>query len=905
MRKKIATILIALVIATSALAMIPSVRMQSEGGSSGTNTPPTVVCIPWAIVGGTEYPHFILPGSIHTLKAVAKDLDSDMLTYRWDFESDGFWDVTGTISNPGPSDPNNPYNIEARKMYTGSDWQIIYATVEVDDGHGGVASDTYYIAIRDPTNIEEREDVQINMAIDQGLWYLHKTQKVYESGGILYGYWANYVGLYGTTFYSSPISMAVLSFENNGHLPGGDVSKDPYVETVRRGFNYLFTTLYKQTGISSPHGNPDMNSNGYAIGPTGGIGPHTRPVYEVGMVMMAVVASGEPDRTAITGPAGVIGRLYKDILQDMVDYVAWAQTDSWAGRGGWRYHPNYPESDNSVSQWPPLGLEAAEHWAASGIVVPQWVKNELALWATYVQYDYPSEGSWVHQPNGYWYSGGYYDGGSGYNRPWYYVNVAKTGALVAQLAYLDETLYASRISRAFGFLNRDWSNVGFPGSYNENFGNLYAMYAVMKGCRIADVDYIGSHDWYDEYSDYLVAYQYSDGHWVEGAYLSQYVSDQLATAWGILILTPSVFTPPPVAVAKATLADSYEGLPVLSDGSGSYHLDPNKYIAKYEFDFNDDGTYDYYEEWNDLDGDRIVNPGEFYAPDGAFDGKTESAFFNDDFTGYWRLRVSDNSVPPMDDEAVADVIIFNVDPTAKIKSAVVDCKIGLRVAGSKWSNVNLTLYENNNAIGMLEVERWPGSPGNNPSIGVLPTILDLTKSYNAVVTYDPYPDSGDPIMGDQPNNGKDPHDNAGNPVWLTLKCEDSDEKKIHHTFNTQQSMIRNSTHWNHIEPWTVVINPYVVGNSFTVVGSSTDPGSDDVTFKWTYGAQSATTTYLNNPPATDPYYSPYTGTAPVTLTDSVTFVYTGPGTITLETRDDDESRPTDIPGGNSDSFTLA
>ncbi len=94
-----------------------------------------------------------------------------------------------------------------------------------------------------------------------------------------------------------------------------------------------------------------------------------------------------------------------------------------------------------------------------------------------------------------------------------------------------------------------------------------------------------------------------------------------------------------------------------------------------------------------------------------------------------------------------------------------------------------------------------------------------------------------------------------------------------------------------------------MGMSFTLIATSGEPGSDDNTFTWTYGTQTIVHTYLNGA-GPDPYYSPYTGTAPIGFSDTVSLAYEGPGTITVTTSDDDEGQPTDTPGTNSASITI-
>jgi hypothetical protein len=145
-----------------------------------------------------------------------------------------------------------------------------------------------------------------------------------------------------------------------------------------------------------------------------------------------------------------------------------------------------------------------------------------------------------------------------------------------------------------------------------------------------------------------------------------------------------------------------------------------------------------------------------------------------------------------------------------------------------------------------------------------------------VVTYDPYPDVGDEINGDQPNNGKDKKDNAGNPVWIVLTPGEGNATKIHHTFNTQQSMIRDSDHWNHVEPWEVELNSYLAELSVSLKGTAYDPGADDLMFTWEFDDGTVITDYYPNT----------SGSYPVYLMDSVTYAGSA-SQVTLTVEDDD------------------
>ncbi len=360
---------------------------------------------------------------------------------------------------------------------------------------------------------------------------------------------------------------------------------------------------------------------------------------------------------------------------------------------------------------------------------------------------------------------------------------------------------------------------------------------------------------------------------------------------------------PPIADCGDGDVTVFEGDAVTFDGSGS--SDPDGTIVSYVWDFDtlvdSDGDGD---PANDADATTVVATWTYY----------------DDYFTLAQLTVVDDD--GLSAWCTVAVTVLNVPPTVDFEGAFVEVEVCLRLAGSKWSNVELLIvtdYDPENEtwdseILVLEVERWPGPPDQNPtSTGEACADLKVDVSseevYTAIITYDPYPDQGDAILGDQPNNGKDPFDNAGNPVWLILTYADGSECRKHHTFNTQQSMIRDSEHWNHVEPWIVDLDFVSVGVPIEFVGSATDPGSDDLTFTWDWGdANWTSTTYLYDPvrgpdpgypPGSpyepygapwDPFYTTSTGpTPPITVTDTQFYTYGAEGTytVTLTVTDDD------------------
>jgi len=290
----------------------------------------------------------------------------------------------------------------------------------------------------------------------------------------------------------------------------------------------------------------------------------------------------------------------------------------------------------------------------------------------------------------------------------------------------------------------------------------------------------------------------------------------------------------------------YENDIVLLDGSASSDLDGT--IVSYEWDFDSsDGL------WWDTGGiPEVIGPitSHIYGDDGNF---TVTLSVTDD----QNLSAVDT----------CNITILNVDPTVTIQSATMDLEIGLRVAGRKFNDVGMTLFEEGIPIGYVSIERLPGSP--NDQMAWIPVTLDMTKAYSAIVTY---------IPEDPPNVG-------ANPVWIYIKSENGSIRKIHHTFNVQQSKKRDSEHWNHVEPWEVDLNLHLIGHHFEVTTHVTDPGSDDETLTYTYDTQVEVVIYLNNPPDPDLYPSPEVN--PRDIMDTTILTYEGPGTLKLLVEDDD------------------
>ena len=549
---------------------------------------PVVKAVPWVPPSPplcSIVPHDMISGASIYLKATT---DSTAAQYYWDYGDGSPAQSWQTVSDP--------YNIGVLHTYTGSTNQSFAATVYVTDGATPpkINSAKYYVTIR-----AQSQQVQVNMAIDQALWRLHREMGSRSAvGPAMVGYWNS--GSYASGGYTSNYAANTTAFLVNGHqLDADPANPDPYAETVLRGLNAALsglTTFAIPNSVSNDYGtfNPDQNNNGiatyvYTSGET---------IYETGMVMDMVAATGLPNFVAQVGGTGIVNQPLKTILQDMFDFYTYCQNPSGWPEGGWRYTCRSGDSDNSTSQWAAIGmLGAAQRF---GLAFPPPLPSGtgtspviLANALHWLPYDF--DGS------GFGYTGaGYYPWG-----PW-----AVTPSGMVQMA-MDGITRGTPGSPTMWDQTEDFIRSNWSGP----LGYWYGLFSFTKSMLLnpaGSLPYLCNRDgfpsnkltncidWYhadtangdpvDGVAKTLVANQYSDGFWW-GFQSSCGPQCYFDTAWATIMLNKTVFQSGlPVAVIDATPTTVINGGTVNLTGKNSFHQDATKKITQWAWDLSGTGS---------------------------------------------------------------------------------------------------------------------------------------------------------------------------------------------------------------------------------------------------------------------------------------------------------------------------
>lgn len=266
-----------------------------------------------------------------------------------------------------------------------------------------------------------------------------------------------------------------------------------------------------------------------------------------------------------------------------------------------------------------------------------------------------------------------------------------------------------------------------------------------------------------------------------------------------------------------------------------------------------DGTYDSRIYYNDGIGPDPPNSGA-----GVFPFLVQADFshvYPDDGNYDVNVEVGDDDGGV--DTKVFQIPVLNVAPTVTLEVLPIEVNASLRIAGEKWHDVTIEMYEDGTLIAGGTLVRYPGSP-DDQRLDLTGLQVDYSKTYSAIVRYTP---EDDPING-QPN--------GANPCWIILTFSDGQELWIHHTFNV-----------NHPDTyvWKVDLTAAILSHGMTFEASAFDPGADELAFHWDFGdGTNATSFYPNG-----------NGTYPVTIMEIINHVFPGSGTYTvvITVEDDD------------------
>ena len=528
-----------------------TVTLTVEDGAGQTDTatiavpvaidlPPNVITVPW-VARDPIIPHETYDGKSIRLKGIVRD--ASPATFQWDF-GDG---TSSAVMNV-----TNPFDLSVAHTYPAAPAGTPFtAVLKVWDGAGQMGQDTYNVVVRPRTL-----NTEVNIAIDEGLWYLHQQQTRTTAEGYDTGFWTSNAR-------ASATASSIQAFEINGHTENVNHAEDPYAETVMRGLRQLFRDLGTVAIATQTYGEPDTDGNDLGI-QTGVSGSGGQPIYQGGQVMDAIASSGSPLARTITGGTGIKRRSYFDILTDMSDQFGWGQTEQGQG-GAWRYSWN-SSIDNSAAQWGAIGMLASED--VFGIPVPPWVKERNRVW---LDRSYSGLG-WGYT--------------SGTSR-------AGTPSGMVQWIFSEGKTSDGQWQTAEKWMADNWTS-----QFIINPGNrpYYPYFALTKAMRLAEpkpvVNFASNgFDWFNDptlgLARTLVDDQMANGQFPG----SEWITGQLRSAWGVIILSQTLFVLPPVADAGRDRAWAVDR-PLPFDASGSFHLDPFRSIVQYEWDFDGDGTFD-------------------------------------------------------------------------------------------------------------------------------------------------------------------------------------------------------------------------------------------------------------------------------------------------------------------------
>jgi hypothetical protein len=569
-------------------------------------------------------------------------------TYDWN-PGDGGAHCTGTVSNQ--------YDVECAHTYAGAVGTVFNAILIITDTTNSLVSPPsncppaitqgacYYTSLNaPPPNLP----VEVNNAIDNGLWYLHTHMNHSTSSfGAPIGNWTGGIAGNADTNGSGdngPNALDCTAFEVSGFL-ATNIPANPYSADVTLCLNGVFDIMTTRAMAAvTPSGfatfTPDINGNGIGVEHNGGDAN-----YQTGMLMDTIAAAGTPNAlvpagtnlgsmvTGLgTGPAGAY--TFKDAVFDGVDDYSFCANPGESGfsaAGGWHYTCQETGGDNSVSQWAAIGIIPARRNFGSDPLNAEVLATDQA-WLT-------SSFTQASPNNGYF---GYTS-----NSPlWGPYAVTPSG--LVQLA-MDGDGRGTTVSgtnlwdSAETFIRDNFGNPASDGGAGSLKDYYYGMFSFTKSMLLHDQSQTGlvptplttlqslddpgtcaapgvpvtapgsgtgpcypAIDWYEAQSAAfggtdptdgvartVVGDQLSPGLPGGGSWFGQnYVNNQnyFQTAVAIIMLNKTVFQPVPVACFTVNPNHVASGGPVTLDGNCSVDQNPANHLVTWQWDISGTGA---------------------------------------------------------------------------------------------------------------------------------------------------------------------------------------------------------------------------------------------------------------------------------------------------------------------------
>ncbi len=724
-------------------------------------------------------PHASWKNNPITLKgAVQSPISGHTYTYYWD-PGDG---TSGCGTSGSPLSAGDPYSIACAHTYNSSSTAgaavgLVYtATLYVKDTTAGDASYTsapYYTKIYplDPTNSQGAGNVynlpiEVNNAIDNGLWYAHSHMYRYSDGsGNLLGDWTT-DGISGNMYssFKGLNGTDCNSFEVSGFLPNNSPA-NPYTDDVKRCLNAVISSLatvtipttsanYSETGTF----NPDQNANGVGVYVNFG----GQEIYQTGMAMDALVSSGLPGMPVTasvnsalptTGTGAGNAYTYKDLVFDLVDFYSYCQANGGYGTGGaWIYNCGDNGGDNSSSQWGAIGIIPAVR--KFGAVYNAASKLNNAIWLTYTQ---GGDGSLGYRGTGCAW-------GCFATSPSGLVQMALdgvgTGSTLGGTSGYGTFTIDNAWNKTASFMRDNFNSTSTDATQNPK-EYLYGLFSFTKGMLLHDNTggvtpapisilhtdnhtqtenggYYADIDWYaaqsstysgsdptDGVARWLVSIQNSDGSWYGHTYTGEQYP--MTTGISITMLNKTVFEAVPVACATPTPTSISNGGSVTLDGSCAYDQNaPTTNITTWKWNTSDDNN------GNSPSTTFNVQPGNPKCQTSSCVkmAQTFTTAHSLPYSFPIRLRVTNNASPALTADVVTSIMITTdpKPPTAVIGGPYNFCPSPY----TPWSVSGAGSIDPDPPPSMLTSYAWDFN-GANTFTDASGAVIDVTSAFTTKV----------------------------------------------------------------------------------------------------------------------------------------------------------------------------